>query len=108
MATKKKLGSRKKKQITRDCWDLDHAWLYWLKERLPVYLKDAGRYIDLEYYKFVGYRGEILTQRELVIRMIKLINWLTSPEVDDWSDEYDKKYRELMHLWSISSRALWW
>lgn len=108
MATKKKLGSRKKKQITKDCWALDYAWLYWLKERLPVYLKDAGSFIDLEYYKFIGYRGEILTEKELVIKMIELVNWLTSPEVNDLSEDYAKKYKELLYLWSTSSRALWW
>ena len=108
MPTKKKLGNRKKKQITKDCWHLQYAWLNWLKERLPVYLKDADRNIDLEYYKFVGYKGEILTEKEVVIRMIELVNWLTSPEVNDWSEEYAKKYKELLHLWSISSRALWW
>ena len=54
----------KKKKIRRDCWDLDSAFFKWLKERLPVYLKEAGEVVDLEYHKF-EFRGKEYTQKEV-------------------------------------------
>lgn len=105
--TKRKLSNRRKKQITKDCWKLDRAWLLWLKERLPVYLKDAGAHVSLEYYKF-EHEGKTLTQREVIVRMIDLVNWLTNPSVNDWSEEYANNYKELLNLWAKVCRALWW
>ena len=50
--TKKRKRHIYKKKLSEECWDLDLAFLKWLQERLPVYLKEAGQIVDLTYYKF--------------------------------------------------------
>ena len=75
----------KKKRIRRDCWDLDYAFYQWLRERLPVYLKDAGRRIDLEYHKF-EFRGKEYTQKELIERLITITDTLLGDEDNDYWD----------------------
>ena len=94
----------KKKRIRRDCWDLDYAFYQWLRERLPVYLKDAGRRIDLEYHKF-EFRGKEYTQKELVERMIYLLrtsNFNTLID-DDWDN-----WKEVLEIWAIVAPFMWW
>ena len=63
----------KKRQISRDCWDLEYTFFKWLEERLPVYLKEGGAFVDLEYHKF-EFRGKEYTQKELIERMIHLLS----------------------------------
>ena len=94
----------KKKRIRRDCWDLDYAFFKWLEERLPVYLKDAGRIIDLEFYEF-EFRDEVYTQKQLIERMIKLL-----PSVLDWEDTVEGLARriEVLEIWAMIAPAMWW
>lgn len=91
----------KKKRIRRDCWNLDFAFYQWLKERLPIYLKDAGRIIDLEYFK-LEFRGKEYTQKELIERMIELLHFV---------DDYDLdlvKGKEVLEIWAMIAPAMWW
>ena len=108
MATRKKLSNRRKKQISRDCWDLDYAFYKWLLEHLQVYLKDATGIIDLEYHK-AEYNGKEYTQREAIERMIETCKWLTRNDFDYiWDRESDGKVNELLDLWKIWHTAMWW
>ncbi len=108
---------RHKKKVTKECWSLDWHFYKWLKEHLETYLKDADRFIDLEYYKFT-YNNETLTEKEAVKRMIFLLN-----EMDHWNDtwyleedadyeqghaQYEKNRRELMGWLTEALPALWW
>ena len=104
--TRKKLSKKRKVQIYKDTWSLDCAWVKWLSERLPVYLKEGGSVVDLSFYKFKDFQGVERTEEEIVKQMIVLCNWLNSNGL--WHDDYDKKYEELCYLWSEASRALWW
>ena len=61
--TKKKKRHIYKKKLSKECWDLDLAFLKWLQERLPVYLKEAGQIVDLTYYKFT-YNNIEYTQKD--------------------------------------------
>lgn len=93
----------KKKRIRRDCWDLDSAFFKWLGERLPVYLKDAGEMIDLEYHKF-EFRGKEYTQKEFIERMIMLIRLgYENDGLDDWD-----KLTEVLEIWAMIAPAMWW
>ena len=58
-----------KKKISKECWDLDSAFLKWLKEHLIVYLKEASKVVDLNWYKF-QYKGEELTQEQIIKKNI--------------------------------------
>ena len=94
----------KKKRISRDCWDLDYAFFKWLKERLPVYLKEAGEVVDLEFHKFT-YNGEEWTQKALIERMIWLLNTLPRSE---WTEGYDEKSKEILQIWTLVFPTMWW
>lgn len=98
----------KKKKIHTDCYALDYSWLLWLKERLPVYLRDADRIVDLGYYK-QSYNGKEYTQKEAILEMIGLVDYLTNAKyLYDWSDEYYEKCDILCDLWKLWWRSLWW
>ena len=58
-----------KKKISKECWDLDSAFLKWLKEHLIVYLKEASKVVDLNWHKF-QYKGEELTQEQIIKKNI--------------------------------------
>lgn len=100
--TKKAIAKRK---ITRDCFDLDQAWLKWLSERLPVYLRDARKMIDFSFHKFT-HRGKECQQDELVERMIVLVN--KAMAIDFGEPEYDEVIDELMEIWKLIFHAMWW
>lgn len=103
--TKKKLNNRRKKKLSRECWCLDYTFYEWLLEHLQVYLKDASKYIDLEFNK-EEYNGKEYTQEEAINRMIELCKLLTR---DDSSFLYETEYSdELIDLWKIWHRAMWW
>ena len=95
----------KKKRISRDCWDLDYAFVKWLKERLPVYLKEAGEIVDLEYHKFT-YNGEEYTQKALIEKMISLLNSLEG--YTDWDQIYHDRVNEVLDIWKLIFFAMWW
>ena len=107
MATRKKLSNRRKRQISRDCWNLDFAFYKWVLEHLKVYLKDATGIINLEYHT-EEYNGKVYTQREAIERMISLCEMLISRESNIWSEEYHKCEEELMDLWRIWYGYMWW
>jgi len=94
----------KKRKISRDCWDLDYAFFRWLGERLPVYLKEAGKIIDLEFRKF-EFRGKEYTQKELIERMIYLIRASDKNEINDL--DWDK-WKEVLEIWAVVAPAMWW
>ena len=49
---KRRLILKEKKKISKECWNLDSEFFKWLEIRLKTYLKEAGKYVDLKYYKF--------------------------------------------------------
>ena len=98
----------KKKKISRECWNLNYSFILWLKDRLPIYVKEASRTVDLEYHKF-NYNGEEYTQLQLINRMIKLIDYLTQDEkYFDWDQEVDDKTEQLVEIFKLIFPSLWW
>ena len=94
----------KKRKISQDCWSLDTAFYDWLRERLPIYLKEAGAFVNLEYHKFT-FRDKEYTQKELVERMIYL---LRRAEVEyDLTKQFDEE-QEVLEIWAIVAPAMWW
>lgn len=93
-----------KRKISRECYALDYAFYEWLRERLPVYLKEAGKAVDLNFHRF-EYKGEQYTQRELIERMIYLLRSLDGNCVldEDW-----EKSKEVLEIWAIIAPAMWW
>lgn len=77
-----------------------HYLSKWLFERSVEYLKSASKIVNLEYYSF-AYKGEEKTQKELV----KVLIELSKKATENYSDE---KFNELMELWKIFHRVMWW
>ena len=94
-----------KNKISKECWNLDYSFLCWLKERLPVYLKEAGKVVDLTYHKFkIG--NKEYNQKEVIEFMISDVNFLIS---HDWYDEgYTEVQNHLLECWSKVISAMWW
>lgn len=94
----------KKRKISRECWSLDLAFYDWLRERLPVYLKEAGEFINLEYHKF-EFRGKEYTQKELVERMIHLLRVM---EIEPTLEQQYEDEKEVLEIWAVVAPAMWW
>lgn len=94
----------KKRRISYDCWDLDYAFFKWLEERLPVYLKEGGAFVDLEYHKF-EFRGKEYTQKELIERMIHLLS-IKKGEPNSMKQFEEEK--EILEIWAMVAPAMWW
>ena len=98
----------KKKKISRECWNLNYSFIVWLKEHLPIYVKEASKMVDLEYHKF-NFRGEEYTQLQLINRMIELVNYLTEDEkYFDWDPVPVEKTEELLEIFKLTFPSLWW
>lgn len=95
----------KKRNLHKECWNLDGAFLKWLRVRLPIYLKDADRIVNLDYHTW-EYKGETLTQKQLIKRMIKNL------ELEDALSEYDPRWHnavdEILEIWSLIFHSMWW
>ena len=103
--TKKKKRHIYKKKLSKECWDLDLAFLKWLQEHLPVYLKDAEQIVDLTYYKFT-YNNIEYTQKDLIIHMIKLVN--EAINMDMYNEKYSVIVDEILDLWKMVFYCMWW
>lgn len=95
-----------KKKISKECYSLDVSFLDWLRVRLPVYLREAGKIVDLDYHKF-KHKGEELTQRQLIERMIYLLK-LVEGKYAWYEDEYIEPCNEILEIWSTVFHAMWW
>ena len=96
-----------KKKISKECWNLNVTFLNWLRVRLPVYLREASTIIDLDWRRF-KYRGEELTQRQLIERMIYLLKIIEGKDFWDGKEEYEEPCNEILEIWSTVFHAMWW
>ena len=96
-----------KKKISKECYELDASFLDWLRVRLPVYLREASTIIDLDWRRF-KYKGEELTQRQLIERMIYLLKIIEGKDFWDGKEEYEEPCNEILEIWSTVFHAMWW
>ena len=98
----------KKEKISKECWNLNYSFILWLKERLSVYVEEAGKMVNLEYHKF-NFRGEEYTQLQLINKMIELVNYLTEDEkYFNLTQESSEKTEELLEIFKLVFSSLWW
>lgn len=121
MRKKKRLVLKEKKKISKECWSLDIAFYKWLKEHLNVYLRDAGKVVDLEYAKF-EVDGTEYSQLEIIkailaildsIEELGVFNWTfpkgeTAEEAQGNYEELKRMTSDLCKLWTIIMPAMWW
>lgn len=107
--TKKK----EKKILKEECWSLDFQLVKWLNEHLKVYLEDADKNVDLEFYKF-KYKRKDYTQKELIERLITITGTLLGDIDNDYwdmtftSEKMLKLVDEMYDLLKLVHFALWW
>lgn len=94
-----------KRKISKECWALDASFLDWLRERLPVYLREAGQIVNLEFHKF-KIDGEERTQKSVIEEMIKLLKEIEDKDI--WDDDYHDKANRILDLWKEVFHAMWW
>lgn len=96
----------KKKKIKEECWNIDYSFIQWLRPRLEIFKEDAGKVIDLEFHKF-EYKDIEYSQLELLDRMIELSTYLEDHYYDCEPEIITMTY-ELLDLFSLTFRSLWW
>lgn len=107
---KKRLLLKEKKKISKDCWNLDLAFIKWLKPRLECYLKEGGKVIDLEHYAF-EYKDNIMSQKEIIERMLEILDSYNEYEPFYFHEEGKESYAlmaELLELWALVFPVMWW
>ena len=121
MRKKKRLVLKEKKKLTKECWSLDIAFYKWLREHLTVYLRDAGKMVDLEYHKF-EVDGAEYSQLEIIKAMLTILDsieelgafdWAvpegtTMEEVQENQEDLKRMTSDLCTLWAIILPAMWW
>lgn len=101
-----KKKSIEKRQLHRDCWDLNSAFVKWLYVRVPIYLRDASKMVNLDWHKF-DWQGEQRTQREMIqllINDLEYVEHYTSGNLD----LFEKKMKEIMDIWYLIYPTMWW
>lgn len=93
------------RKVRKECWDMNYALFKWLNEHCRTYIKDAGKIVDLEYYKF-DYNGKTYTQLEIIKLLIEKTDVII--KLDDWDDEYIVVGNEIIDLWRIVWPTMWW
>lgn len=96
-------SSINKKKIAKECWDMNLEFIKWVNQHCRVYLKDADKIVDLEYYKF-EYKGKEYTQKELIKMLINLTDQALG--CDLW--EIKELFDEICDIWKLIGPAMWW
>ena len=100
-----KKNTIRRRQISEDCWHLDYSFLKWLQERLPVYLNEAGKIVDLDFHKFT-YKDNEYTQKQMIEKLIVLVN--DAAKYNLWDDEYLPTVDEILEIWKLIFHSMWW
>lgn len=85
----------------RETWDLDYSFFCWLYSRLIMYKKIAC--IDLSFNKY-KIKGKEITQAQCIDIMIKDCEKILRSKVD----RYQKERNEVLNIWRICSKDMWW
>lgn len=95
----------RKRKLRKECFNLDQAFLKWLKEHLEVYLHDASKIVDFSFRDF-EHRGKMYKQDELIKRMLRLID--TAYTLYDYDEKYAEAIDELLDIWKLVFHSMWW
>lgn len=97
----------RKRKIKKECWNLDKEFLKWVNEHYKVYLKDASKIVDLDFYKF-NYKGQELSQKELIEKVIDISDELLKDYFNCDLDKVTSLKDELYDIMKIIHFTMWW
>lgn len=97
-----------KKKLKEECWSLDYTLVLWLNEHLKIYLKDADKIIDLDYYKF-DYDNDTYTLKDVIERLIDITDYLKD-HYYDWDNlkVLQSNIEQMYDLMKMIHFYLWW
>lgn len=82
---------------SRDCWNYDCIFFEQLYSHFKLYLEEAGKVIDLNYYKF-DYKGKQITQKKAIKIIIKACeDYLKKDFLDRYENMPDADIFKLLH-----------
>lgn len=94
-----------------ELWNLDYIFIEWINTRFKVYKKQTK--VDLTYHKF-KYKGKSYTQGELIDEIIRISDILVNEDFyfdtifGSVPKEDGKLYDELLDMFSLVIRCMWW
>lgn len=89
----------------RETWSLDYSFHLWLYERLRRY--DEINIVDTSFHKF-EYNGETLTFQDCIDRMLEGLKIELTTDYYNQTDEQKKKVDDVVNIFALCYRALWW
>lgn len=97
-----------RKKLKEECWSLDYTLVLWLNEHLKIYLKDADKIIDLDYYKF-DYDNDTYTLKDVIERLIDITDYLKD-HYYDWDNlkVLQSNIEQMYDLMKMIHFYLWW
>lgn len=97
-----------KKKLKEECWNLDYELVKWLNEHLKIYLEDAGKVVDLDFYKF-NYDSTTYTLKDVIERLIDITDYLIDHYYDwDNLESLINNVDEMYYLMRLIHHYLWW
>lgn len=92
----------------RETWDIRGFFFEWLYEHLKMYLSEAKKIVDLDFYKFT-IDEKTFTQKEAIKKMIKLLEKMLVNYNDGFHDEeWIKNGKKVIRIWEEVFPAMWW
>ena len=95
-------------QFIENCdadWNLNSEFIHWLNYWMKEYLKNASKIVDLEFHEF-KYLGKIMTQKEVIERIIELTDKYIDEEFCIKEDV--ETIDEVFDLFNLVFWNMWW
>ena len=100
----------------RETWNLDYTFIEWVYKHCKLYYEVANEIIDLSWSgNNVIYKEKEMTQKEVIERILSLCEQYfeaANMNEENWSvekeDEAEKNLNEVVELWAIVWRNMWW
>ncbi len=88
----------------REICNLDYAFYCWLYERLKMFVERAC--VNLENHTF-EYKGETLTQRQCVDKMLEGLEIVLIKQADEFTEEDWIKFEDITYIWALVIHDMW-
>lgn len=88
----------------REIWNLDFSFYCWLYERLKMYTERA--IVNLETHTF-KYKGETLTQKQCIDKMLEALEIVLTKQDYDLTTEDWYKIEDIPHIWALVIHCMW-
>ena len=95
----------KKQKLREECYDVSYEFVKWLNVHLKQYLKDASKFVDLEWKKY-EYEEKEYTQKEIIQKLIDITDYLTQNL--HFNNDAEEKVNAMFELFYIVYWDMWW